>query len=92
MDTTVRKNITIESELYDTINNFARQRGMSFSRFLRESAIKEIRRAENLSLLEFLQDNCVFVSDDEQRDIAGLDIDFSDTNGKSIDINELLRD
>ncbi len=92
MGLTVRKNITIASDSYEKINEFAKKRGLSFSAFLCETALKEVKNAEELSLLKFLNINSDYVSDEEQKEIEALNLDFSNTEGRELNLNELLQD
>lgn len=89
---TVRKNITLPISTYETINNFAKKRGMTFSEFLRDTALKEISKTENLDLLGYINSNCTFVDKQEQKEIEGLNIEFDDLNGKELSLDELLQD
>ena len=49
---------------------------MSFSEFLRDTALKEIAKSENLSLLEYINANCTYMDKHEQAEIEALNIDF----------------
>lgn len=89
---TVRKNITLPAETYETINDYAKKCGMSFSEFLRETALKTIAKNENLSLLEYINSNCSYVNNEEQEEIEALNIDFGNINGKELTLDELLQD
>ncbi|MBD3948496.1 hypothetical protein I4Q36_09060 [Tuanshanicoccus lijuaniae] len=89
---TVRKNITMPINTYETINNYAKKNGVTFSEFLRESALKIINQKEELSLLEYLQSNCEFMVKEEQEEIEALNIDFDDFSGKEMSLDELLQD
>ena len=88
---TIRKNITLPVTAYETINNYARKCGMSFSEFLRETALKTIAQNENLSLLDYINKNCSYVDKYEQAEIEALKIDFDDLNGKELSLDELLQ-
>ena len=76
---------------YETINNYAKKCGMSFSEFLRETALKTIVKNEELSLLEYLNANCSFMDSQEQKEIEAMSINFDDTNGKELTLDELLQ-
>ena len=88
---TIRKNITMPVAAYETINNYAKKCGMSFSEFLRETALKTIVKNEELSLLEYLNANCSFMDSQEQKEIEAMSINFDDTNGKELTLDELLQ-
>lgn len=87
---TIRKNITLPVTAYETINNYAQKCGMSFSEFLRETALKAIDQNEKLSLLEYLNKNCSYVDTQEQAEIEALELDFEQFDGKEITLDELL--
>ncbi len=48
-----------------------------------EKEKEEFLKEENMSLNEYLQKNCEAMSQEEQKDIEALSIDFDDLNGKS---------
>ena len=52
--------------------------GMSFSEFLRDTALKAIAKSEDLSLLEYINKYCEYVDENEQKEIEALNIDFDD--------------
>lgn len=88
---TIRKNITMSVSAYETINDYARKHGMSFSEFLRETALKTISKREDLSLLEYLNAHCSYVDQAEQQEIEALNLDFEDLSGKELTLDELLQ-
>lgn len=88
---TVRKNITLPEQMYKAISAYAQRRGISFSEFLRESALEAISKSEDLSLLEYLNKNCDYVDDNEQEEISSLKLNFDDMSGKELSLNELLQ-
>lgn len=88
---TVRKNITLPVTVYETINNYAKKCGVSFSEFLRDAALKAIAKNEDEDLLEYLNEHCAYVSDQEQKEIEAMNIDFDDMSGKELTLNELLQ-
>lgn len=88
---TIRKNITLPAATYEMINAYAQKCGMSFSEFLRETALKAIVRNENLSLLNYINANCSFLDGDEQKEIEALNIDFDNMSGKELTLDELLQ-
>lgn len=88
---TIRKNITLPVTAYETINDYAKKCGMSFSEFLRDAALKEIVKSENLSLLEYINANCTFIDKNEQEEIESLNIDFENLSGKALTLDELLQ-
>ncbi len=88
---TIRKNITLPEQIYKTINTYAQQQGVSFSEFLRESALERISKNEDSNLLEYLNKNCDYVDDNEQEEINSLKLNFADVSGKELSLNELLQ-
>ena len=89
---TVRKNITLPENQNAVIERFVRNKGISFSEFLRIAAIEKIEREEKKELLEFLQENCEYVAEDEQKYFDDLGIDFSDTSDmKELDIDDVIQ-
>ncbi len=88
----VRKNITLSATAYETINDYAKKCGMSFSEFLRDTALKAIAKSENLSLLEYINANCTYMDKYEQEEIEALNIDFDNLSGKELNLDELLQD
>lgn len=88
---TIRKNITLPVTAYETINDYAKKCGMSFSAFLRDTALKAIVKSENLSLLEYISANCAYMDRYEQEEIEALNIDFDNLSGKELTLDELLQ-
>lgn len=72
----IRKNITLPEQAYITINNYAKQCGLSFSEFLRKTALNAIEKENEMSLLEYLNTHCDFVDEQEQKEFESLNIDF----------------
>ena len=89
---TIRKNITLPVTAYETINDYAKKCGMSFSEFLRDIALKAIAKSENSSLLEYINTNCTYLDKNEQEEIEALNIDFDNLSGKELNLDELLQD
>ena len=92
MDKYVRKNITMKAQDINTINDYLIKTNETFSSFLVKAALKYIDDQENMDLLEFLNNNCKYVSKAEQKDIDLMNINFSDTKGKEITLNDFLQD
>lgn len=89
---TVRKNITLTKKQADEIERFTRLNGITVSEFLRNTAIKEIRRINNLDLLSYLKENCNYVSDEEQKEIDKLNLDnLKKEDCRELSINEILQ-
>ena len=91
MNKYLRKNISMKIEDIDTINDYIQKTNDTFSNFLVKAALKYINDQDNLELLEFLNNNCEYVSDSEQNYLDSLDIVFSETNGKEITLDDFLQ-
>ena len=83
-DTMVRKTITIFNEDYEFIKKYANSINKSVSEVMRVFTIKQIEEEQNQNLLDFLNNNCTFVSQDEQADFDKMDIDFDDIGGTEV--------
>lgn len=83
-DTMVRKTITIFNEDYEFIKKYANSINKSVSEVMRVFTIKQIEEEQNQNLLDFLNNNCTFVSQDEQADFDKMDIDFDDISGTEV--------
>lgn len=90
MSVSVRKNITLEKNIFDKISAYAKMKGISFSEFLRETALKEIARSEEISLLEFMNENVSYVSEEEQAYFDNLKINFDDNDGRELSLDDIL--
>ena len=87
----IRKNITLTKEQNNLIEKAAKINGVSFSEFLRNSAIKEIKRQNDLDLAEFLKTNCKKASDEEQKEFESIDFDLFDVDDfEELSLDELL--
>lgn len=80
----LRKSITIFKDDYEFIKNYANSINKSVSEVIRVLTIKQIEQEQNQELLDFLNNNCSFVSKEEQEEFDKLDIDFEDTSGKKV--------
>lgn len=83
-DTMVRKTITIFNEDYEFIKKYANSINKSVSEVMRVFTIKQIEEEQNQNLLDFLNNNCIFVSQDEQEDFDKMNIDFDDISGTEV--------
>ena len=88
---TIRKNITLPVTAYEIINDYAKKCGMSFSEFLRDTALKAIAKSENLSLLEYINTNCTYLDKNEQEEIEALNIDFDDLTSSDCEQADIER-
>ena len=83
-DTMVRKTITIFNEDYEFIKKYANSINKSVSEVMRVFTIKQIEEEQSQNLLDFLNNNCTFVSQDEQEDFDKMNIDFDDISGTEV--------
>ena len=83
-DTMVRKTITIFNEDYEFIKKYANSINKSVSEVMRVFTIKQIEEEQNQNLLDFLNNNCTFVSQEEQADFDKMNIDFDDISGTEV--------
>lgn len=88
---TIRKNITLPVDVYEAINAYAKRSGVSFSEFLRDTAMKAISKQEDASLLDYMQAKIFYVDREEQKEIEDLNIDFDNLDGKEITLDEFLQ-
>lgn len=87
----IRKNITLTQEQNNMIEKAAKIKGVSFSEFLRNSAINEINRENERDLAEFLKTNCKKASDEEQKEFESIDFDLFDVDDfEELSLDELL--
>lgn len=87
---TLRKRISINEDAYNIIEKQARLIGKSFSEFLTDCALECIRKGEELSLSEFLDKHCDYVSQEEQKEIDALNLDYDSNDGEELTLDELL--
>ncbi|PIF04900.1 MAG: hypothetical protein CSA86_00180 [Arcobacter sp.] len=87
---TIRKSITLKEDEYEIIKEYTKKIGMSFSEFLRKSSLRVIKQEEELSLALFMNKHLEMVCDEEQKEIDNLNIDYSNKNGKEVNINDFL--
>ena len=85
----LRKNITIEEEDFSIISRYCKKIGKSFSEFLRDSALSEISRAEEIDLYNYLIKNISFVSKQEQKEFEKMDLDFEE-KGRELSLDDIL--
>lgn len=86
----LRKNITVSENDYNIISEYAKKNGYTFSEFLRKSALNFIKRKNDMNLLEFLNENCRKVDEEEQKELESMNLDFADTSGKEIELKDVL--
>lgn len=86
---TLRKQITIDRGSYRSIRKYAKLTGKSFSKFLIDCALESISQDQQLSLSEFLDKHCDYVSDEEQKEIDVLNLDYDSIDGECLTLEDL---
>ena len=89
----IRRHITLSLAENEIINNFIKKQGVSFSEFLRFSALKNIKESENLSLKEYLDRYCEKVDEKEQKELDELmkNINLEEDEGSEITLEDFLQ-
>ena len=89
----IRRHITLSPTENEIINNFIKKQGISFSEFLRFSALKNIKESENLSLKEYLDRYCEKVDEEEQKELDELmkNINLEEDEGSEITLEDFLQ-
>lgn len=89
----IRRHITLSPAENEIINNFIKKQGVSFSEFLRFSALKNIKESENLSLKEYLDKYCEKVDEKEQKELDELmkNINLEEGEGSEITLEDFLQ-
>ena len=89
----IRRHITLSPAENEIINNFIKKQGISFSEFLRFSALKNIKESENLSLKEYLDRYCEKVDEEEQKELDELmkNINLEEDEGSEITLEDFLQ-
>ena len=89
----IRRHITLSPTENEIINNFIKKQGVSFSEFLRFSALKNIKESENLSLKEYLDRYCEKVDEEEQKELDELmkNTNLEEDEGSEITLEDFLQ-
>ena len=89
----IRRHITLSPAENEIINNFIKKQGVSFSEFLRFSALKNIKESEKLSLKEYLDRYCEKVDEEEQKELDELmkNINLEEDEGSEITLEDFLQ-
>ena len=89
----IRRHITLSPTENEIINNFIKKQGVSFSEFLRFSALKNIKESENLSLKEYLDRYCEKVDEKEQKELNEMmkNINLEEDEGSEITLEDFLQ-
>ena len=67
-----RHNVLFYENEYQEIKDYCKKVGVSVSQFIREIAISKVREAEDRNLLEFINRNCGYVENEEQKEIENF--------------------
>ncbi|ADO84642.1 plasmid mobilization protein [Ilyobacter polytropus] len=89
-----RHNILFSDEEWELITDKAKELKISVSEFIRKTMAKEIQERENQDLLNYINQNCEFVSPEEEKDIMLLleDIDLNDdSDGVEVTVDDILQ-
>ena len=89
----IRRHITLSPTENEIINNFIKKQGVSFSQFIRLSALKSIKESENLNLKEYLDRYCEKVDEEEQKELDELmkNINLEEDEGSEITLEDFLQ-
>lgn len=89
-----RINIMFNKEDLIQIKDFCKRKGMSFSEFARKTLIKEIKEQEEMDLLKFINENCGFVENDEEKEIVSFMKTYDETQAEFLEVslNDILQD
>ena len=89
----IRRHITLSPTENEIINNFIKKQGVSFSQFIRLSALKSIKESENLSLKEYLDRYCEKVDEKEQKELNEMrkNINLEEDEGSEITLEDFLQ-
>ena len=89
----IRRHITLSPTENEIINNFIKKQGVSFSQFIRLSALKSIKESENLNLKEYLDRYCEKVDEKEQKELNEMmkNINLEEDEGSEITLEDFLQ-
>ena len=89
----IRRHITLSPTENEIINNFIKKQGVSFSEFIRLSALKSIKESENLNLKEYLDRYCEKVDEKEQKELDEMrkNINLEEDEGSEITLEDFLQ-
>lgn len=89
-----RINIMFNKNDLVQIKDFCKKKGVSFSEFARKTLIKEIKEQEKMDLLKFINENCGFVEEDEEKEIVNFMKTYDETQAEFLEVslNDILQD
>lgn len=91
---TVKKHISLPFKDYERICRYLTATGnrYTFSSFLRECALKNIEKSEEMDLVQFLIDHCPEASQEEKSEILAMDLNFDRKSFQEVTLNDILAD
>lgn len=93
----LRKLITIPDNDFEKISNFAQKERISVSELLRKAAKYYIESQEELSLSEYIKENCGYVSKEEQKELNEWikelknDPEYNENDGSEITLDQIIQ-
>lgn len=89
-----RINIMFSKKDLIEIKDYCKKKGVSFSEFARKTLIKEIKEQEEMDLLKFINENCGFVENDEEKEIVNFMKTYDETQAEFLEVslNDILQD
>lgn len=89
-----RINIMFSKKDLIEIKDYCKKKGVSFSEFARKTLIKEIKEQEKMDLLKFINENCGFVENDEEKEIVNFMKTYDETQAEFLEVslNDILQD
>jgi len=69
------------------IKEYCKKIGVTVSQFIRELAIGKIKNEEDMKLLEFINKNLGFVSEEEQQDIEKFMENYNKNNEEFVEVS-----
>lgn len=93
----VRRNIVMQDEEYEEIKGFADKQRISVSELLRKATKIYIKRQEELSLSQYIKENCGYVSKEEQEELNEWledlknDPEFDRNDGSELTLEQIIQ-
>ena len=89
-----RINIMFSKKDLIEIKDYCKKKGVPFSEFARKTLIKEIKEQEEMDLLKFINENCGFVENDEEKEIVNFMKTYDETQAEFLEVrlNDILQD
>ncbi|WP_372715004.1 hypothetical protein [Ilyobacter sp.] len=89
-----RHNILFSDEEWDLITEKAKELKISVSEFIRKTMTKEIQERDSQDLLNYINENCEYVSPKEEEEIIrmleGIDLD-DDSDAVEVTVDDILQ-